>query len=80
MTRRPAETAAVCKACCANKNMVIWKIAMINAKNGGAMKANSTAVVPPRERQKRATAPARRRKCLDKFRNMLVPFYGRVGP
>jgi hypothetical protein len=53
---------------------------MSNAKKGGAINANSTAVVPPLERQKRATALLRRRKCLDNFRNMLVPLYGRVGP
>ena len=45
-------------------------MAMSTAKKGGAIKANSTAVVPPRQRQKRATALARRRKCLDKSRNM----------
>ena len=71
MNMRPACTAAFCRACCANKNIVDCRMAKITARKAGAIKANSTTVAPFCAARKRARISLRRSRYLVRVRNIL---------
>ena len=72
MIRRPACMAAVCRVCCAKTNTQVCSMAINVAKKTGAIRANSTAVVPCPARLKRASSPAQLRKDVAKLRIMVA--------